>query len=184
MTKIILKSNLQSHQKMVLIFFFIVTFFIGSLMLLALLTGAVSELGWTTGDTFHLMFFPLSLFILLNLMSKNGVVIDNNKLYKSKFIFKKVWFKKKVDMSGMTDISVLKFQGKQKYMFVVAGSPDRAYSVELQKAYLLNEKHTSKKLLFEVNDEEMAQKAVKTITQETDLVFNTYNPRFRSRRRR
>ena len=184
MTKIILKSNFQSHQKLVLILLFIVTFIIGSLVLLALLFGESSLSEWRVGDFIILMFFPLSIFIMVNLLSKNGIVIDNNQLFTSKFIFKKPWYKRKVDMTGMTDISILKFNGKQKFMFVTAGNPDKAYSVELQKAYVLNEKHTTKKLLFEVNNEEIAQEAVNKISKEIGLNFEVYNPRFRSRKRR
>lgn len=184
MTKIVLKSNFQSHQKLILILFFIVTFIIGSLVLLALFFGAANEVEWRAGDYIFLMLLPLSLYLMLILLSKNGVLIKNNQLFTSKFIFRKPWYKRKVNMAGMTDISILKFRGKQKYMFIVAASPDKAYTVELLKAYLLNEKHTKKKLLFEVNSEEMAQEAVKTISEETGLNFETYNPRFRSGRRR
>ncbi|MFD0977045.1 hypothetical protein [Salinimicrobium gaetbulicola] len=183
MTKIILKSNFQAHQKLVLILLFIVTFFIGSLVLLAFLLGPANKIGISVWDYVYLMLFPLSLYIMLLLLSKNGVVIDDNQLFTSKFIFKKPWYRKKVDMAGMTDISILKFRGKQKFMFASAADPDKAYSVGLQRAFLLNENHTKKKLLFEVNNEEMAQQAVHTIKEETDLNFTVYSPKIRSRRR-
>lgn len=183
MTKIILKSNFQAHQKLVLILLFIVTFFIGSLVLLAFLLGAVKVIEMGVWDFVYLMLFPISLYIMLLLLSKNGVVIDNKQLFTSKFIFKKPWYRKKVDMTGMTDISILKFQGKQKFMFASAADPDKAYSVGLQRAFLLNENHTAKKLLFEVINEEMAQQAVQTIQDETGLNFKVYSPKIRSRRR-
>ena len=166
MTNIILKSNFQAHQKLVLILLFVVTFIIGSVGLWEVGCGESSLSEWRVGDFIVVMFFPLSIFILLNLLSKNGIVIEKSELFTSKFIFKKPWHKRKVDMTGMTDISILKFNGKQKFMFVTAGNPDKAYSVELQKAYVLNEKHTTKKLLFEVNNEEMAQEAVNKISKE------------------
>ena len=107
MQKLILNSALTSHQKFVLSLLFLVTFFIGSIHVLALLLGHFKDTVLYEGDYVGLLMFPVSLFALLHLLSKNGFVIKNNELRTAKFVFKIPWRGKKVDLTDKTDISIL-----------------------------------------------------------------------------
>lgn len=183
MEKIILKSNFSLHQKLVLILLFIVTFIIGIVMFTALIMGWTKEVKLGIVDYVMFFFLPLSFLALLHLFSKNGIIIDGNKLFNSKFIFGFPWSKKQADIKGITDISILSFKGNQKYMFAFAANPDKGYSVSINKVYLLNEKHTIKNLLFTTRDRELAEKTIEKINNTFNFNYCKYNPRFNTRRR-
>lgn len=188
MKKIILKSGLTLHQKIILILVFIVTFLIGTIMLLALILKTLKfpefEEDFIAIDYFLLFLFPLSVFFLLILLSKNGVVIFKNKdIYSAKFIFGKYWFKQKVNLTDITDISILSFKGIQKFAFVSAASPDKGYTVYNNEIHLLNEKHTTKRHLITTNDLDLAEDTVHKINETLNLNYMPYNPRFGYRRR-
>lgn len=183
MEKIILKSGLSGHQKFVLFLLFIVTFFLGSVMFLALIMGWTRDVELGIIDYVLFFFLPLSFLSLLHLLSKDGILIDSNKLFSTKFIFGFPWSKRKADLEGITDISILSFQGNQKYMFAFVANPDKGYSVSIYKIYLLNEKHTIKRILFTTKDRELAEKTIDQINKTFQFNYYKYNPRFVTRMR-
>lgn len=183
MKKLILKSALTSHQKFILFMLFIATFLIGSDYVMAFLLGQFTGITLNLADYISLLMFPVSLFALLHLLSKNGFVIKNGQLRTAKFVFGQSWTSKKVDLTDKTDISILKFKGVQKFTFAVVANPNQGYEVYNNKIYLLNSNHSVKDLLYTTKDEAAAEKAIGFINETCNLNFSDYNPPVVRRRR-
>lgn len=183
MKKLILKSSLTSHQKFVLSLLFLVSFFIGSIYVLSLFAGLMKDSSLNLADYISLLMFPLSLVALLNLLSKNGFIIENKKLMTAKFVFKIPWSSKKVDLNDKSDICILKYKGAQKFTFAVVANPDQAYEVYNNRIYLLNSNHSVKDLIFTTKDDLDAEKAISFINESFGLNFSKYNPPVVRRRR-
>ena len=135
-------------------------------------------------NEFLLFFFPLSMFILLQLFSKNGIFIHNENLYNAKYIFGNLWYRRKVNLIEITDITILSFKGSQKFAFIYVALPDKGYEVYRNEIYLLNKKHTIKRHLITLDDKEMAEKAIRQINEIFNFDYKPYNPRFNTNRRR
>ena len=183
MQKLILNSALTAHQKFVLSLLFLVTFFIGSIYVLSFLLGHFRDTVLYEGDYVGFLMFPVSLYALLHLLSKNGFVIKNNELRTAKFIFKTPWKGKKVDLSDKTDISILKYKGAQRFTFAVVANPNQTYEVYNNRIYLLNSNHSVKDLIFTTKDASSAEKAVSFLNENFGLNFSNYNPPAVRRRR-
>lgn len=188
MKKIILDSNFTLHQKIMLIATFIFSFVIGSLSLIyvvfMLLNLTESTENFEAADYFSLFLFPVSIFILLLLLSKNGLIVNKSNLYSAKFIFGKYWFKQKKDLTNITDITIFSTKAAHKFAFISVINPDKQYSVNQNKIFLLNEKHTVKRLLIQTNDIKIANEAIIQITKILGLKYMKYNPRFNTKRRK
>ena len=183
MKKIILKSGLTIYQRIMLILVFIFTFSIGGIMVLTLLFKILKvpefDQEFVGNDYFYLFFFPVSLFILLIILSKNGILVTNKKdLYSAKFIFGKYWFRQKVDLSDITDISILSYKESLNFAPFSFALPEKKYEVYNNKIYLLNEYHTIKRYLISTSDMALAEKTVDEIKEVLHLNYELYNPRY------
>lgn len=183
MKKLILKSSLTSHQKFFLSMLFLVLFFIGSIYVLSLFAGLMKDFPLSLRDYISLLMFPISLVAMLNLLSKNGFIIENNELSTAKFVFKIPWSSKKVNLTDKTDISILKYKGSQKFIFALVANPNQAYEVYSNRIYLLNSNHSVKELIFTTKDDLDAEKAISFINESFGLNFSNYNPPVLRRRR-
>ncbi|WP_108868852.1 hypothetical protein [Aquimarina aquimarini] len=148
MKKIIYSSNFTIHQKLILILIFIVTFFLGSLFLFGIIIwsiGVPDFQEYSLIDFSLAILFPISIIILIMLCCKKGIMIKNKKLYRSQFLFGNVILKKEIPLQDSTDISILIYQGTQKFSWSSMARPDQGYTVNSNKLYVLNTKHTIKK---------------------------------------
>ncbi len=112
------------------------------------------------------------------LCCKKGIMIKNKKLYRSQFLFGNVILKKEIPLQDSTDISILTYQGTQKFSWSSMARPDQGYTVNRNKLYVLNTKHTIKKFVIDTPKEALANQSVQLIVDELGLEFSTYNPRF------
>jgi len=87
-------------------------------------------------------------------------------------------YQKKISLENITDVSILKFNGHQKFAFFSKGNPDLDYEIFLNEIYLLNEKHTSKTFLISSENLILVEQAVALIQKELKLNFNKYSPDF------
>lgn len=183
MKKIILKSGFTFYQKTMLVLVFLATFTIGAYMFLLLMFKLLKvpeyDYEFTGIFYFFLLFLPLSFFILLILLSKDGILITDDKaLYKAKFIFGKNWFKQKADLNGITDITILSLKGTQNFAPFTFALPDKKYDVYNNEIYLLNHNHTIKRFLISTRDKKLAEKTINEINEVLNLNYKSYNPRF------
>ncbi|SEE67180.1 hypothetical protein SAMN04487765_3723 [Tenacibaculum sp. MAR_2010_89] len=182
MKKIIINSKFTSHQKLMLFLFFIFTFGIGVLYLLGLIPS--EEMNTKRSDYIAIAFLPISVYIFALFFSKQGVVIKERKLKYSQFIFGFPFLMKNIELTNITDVSVLSSSGAQKFAFVSAGNPDLAVSSEIYKIVLLNENHSSKFLLMITRKKDLAEKMANGLSKELHLEYNIYSPPIVRRRRR
>lgn len=145
-----------------------------------LIMGYFNESGISIQDYFVVLIFPLiiSIALLTLLLAKKGVLIIDDKIYRAQYIFGYLLLKKRIDFSDITDISILRYDGQVKYNFFSAAKPDLDYQVEINKIYLLNEKHTIKRLLISTLNNDLAEKGVEKIKSHFKLRYKLYNPRF------
>jgi hypothetical protein len=184
MKKIIINSKFSTHQKLVLTVLFLVTFFLGSLSVLAIITGFYRENEAFLMDYITPLLFPLSIYLFILLFSKQGVLFDEGKLKYAEFIFETVFAKKEIDLTNITDISILTYNVTQKFAFVSGARPDLAEDTALNKVYVLNENHSKKIFVLSTRKRKFAEKIVDEISKELNFKFKKYSPPRVSRRRR
>jgi len=181
MKKVIIKSGFSSHQRFMLILFFIFSFILGTLELIAIALSETLEL--YAGDYILLFLFILSLGILVLLISKEGIIIYKNKLFNSQFIFGKPYLKSEVDLNNMHDISILNYNMSQKLVFISSANPNFSEKIRVSKIFLLNENHSHKRLVLSTKKIEHAELIVNEIKNAFSLNYNNYSPPTRRRRR-
>jgi hypothetical protein len=148
--------------------------------LFGLIMGYFNEPDITFLDYLFVLVIPfvVSFVLLMLLLAKKGVLIIKNKIYKTQYIFGKILSKKEIELMDITDISILKYSGRQKYNFFSAAKPDLSYTIENNKIYLLNERHTIKNFIISTENKELAEKTVEIIKNHFNLNFKLYSPRF------
>lgn len=134
------------------------------------------------GDYLALFLLVVSFGILGLLLSKEGIIIDNHKLFNSQFIFGKPYLKTEIKLFNMTDICMLNCDMSQKLAFISAAKPNFSEIIKVSKIYLLNENHSQKRLAFSTRKKEHAELIMKEIQNEFGLKYNHYNPPTRRRR--
>lgn len=171
--KIILQRNLDFKQLQNL---FILTFCC-LLTLLGMLTSTAAS------DFIYIKIplFLLSIIFTLLLLTRKGLVVENNTLYKGVFLFEKLLFTKSFQSDFQT-FSLLKGKLSTNYGYSYDikqfndWEPDLNHSVESFTITLLNETHTQRKQVLVLTDLNQAKKAVDFIVQNTSLKYEMYNP--------
>lgn len=181
MKKVIVKSGFTSHQRFMLAIFCIFFFLTGTSEIIWIIIKSAS-LKLYLGDYIALFLFVASFGILGLILSKEGIIIDNHRLFNSQFIFGRPYLKTEIKLVNMTDICVLSTDISQKLAFISAVRPDFSETLRMSKIYLLNENHSQKRLVFSVRKKEHAQLIMKEIQNEFNFKFNHYNPPTRKRR--
>lgn len=178
MKKVIFHSGFTFHQKFILVVLSIVLLY-KTLIIYTVLFVSIFDKPTLTGVQYiYLLSFPLTLFVVGLLFSKKGISIDNGNLYQARFLLGQQITRKKVSLDHITDVSILKFNGHQKYAFVSKGNPDLSHDIFLNEIYLLNEKHTTKLFLISSENEVLVEQTVALIQKEFNLNFNKYSPDF------
>jgi hypothetical protein len=183
MKKIIINSQFTGHQKFMLSIGFIFTFTIGGFTLFGITYCLIKGISTDVADYIFLLLFPLSIFLFMLLLSKQGIIINNGELKYSQFIFKHPFMKKNIDITNVTDVCIILSNGTQKLAFVFGGNPDLAVNIESYRIFLLNKNHSSKLELITTRKSDLADQVIKGLTDELNLEYNTYNPPVVARRR-
>lgn len=170
MEKLILEYRLTNHQKLVLS--------LVPAFLLFFITEMLSHSLNFRGYLLVLFCVLLFIFMIGRIFSRRGLVVKNENLYLGVFYFNTLIFKKKIDLSDWTKISILKFNRRQKYMFFSAAKPDLAYQFNSFDVCLLNDKHTRRRTLVSLKNEENVQNAIRFLSANFNLKFEVYSPDF------
>ncbi len=178
MKKVIFHSGFTFHQKFILVVLSILLVYKTLMIYAVLFVEFIDKQMLSGGQYLSLLSFPLTLFVIGLLFSKKGISIDNGNLYQARYLLGQQITQKKVSLDHITDVSILKFKGRQKFAFFSTGNPDLDYEIFLNEIYLLNEKHTTKLFLISSENQVLVEQTVGLIQKEFNLNFNKYSPDF------
>ncbi len=182
MKKIILDSKFSLFQKVTLFVGFIITLYYGGMGSYLWILGQFDDLGNIVFVFPVLLLISIPLFMLL--FSKQGIVMVEQKLYYAFFFFKKPFYKKKIALDNITDVSILTFDAKEKFTYVFNTIHDINPKIEFQELYLLNANHTQKTFVISSTKREQIKKAASAISATLNFKIKTYSPPRSKRRRR
>ncbi|WKL47612.1 hypothetical protein Q1W71_21975 [Flavobacterium pectinovorum] len=118
------------------------------------------------------------LFIFIILLKK-GIVINQRNIFIGYFFLGLLIIKRKVQIEGMPLITLLTYDKKKNYNYVVRPwEPKLEFKMKSFEINLLNVKHTSKKKLLRLENEESSTKAIEFIINNSELRFENYSPNF------
>ncbi|TCN49396.1 hypothetical protein D0809_24220 [Flavobacterium circumlabens] len=118
------------------------------------------------------------LFIFIILLKK-GIVINQRNIFIGFFFLGLLIIKRKVQIEGMPLITLLTYDKKKNYNYVVRPwEPKLEFKMKSFEINLLNVKHTSKKKLLRLENEESSTKAIDFIINNSELRFENYSPNF------
>src|SRR5690606_4161245 len=146
MKKLILGYRLTNHQKFIL-------FLAPAVLLLFIKEMLLASLNFK-GYIFVLLCLFLFIFLVVMVFSRRGLVVKNDMLYIGVFYFNILIFKKHIDLSEWTKLSILKFRRKQKFAFFTSANPDLSQRFNFFDICLLNEKHTRRQTVISLKNEE------------------------------
>mgnify|MGYP000498252675 CR=1 FL=1 len=183
----IFKSNRTIIHKFILISSFITTLLLGVIsfvnFLLSLLN-VIEVQSIMAGDYFLLLLFPLSIFILITILKKNGLSIKENKLYNTSFLFNKPLKSIEINLKSICDVCILRFNVGHKTAFGTSLNPDTSITEEEFQIHLLNENHSKRKLIFTTNNLEEAKNIKNLIRDNLGFKYVTYSPPKSARRKK
>ena len=110
--------------------------------------------------------------------SRRGLVVKNDKLYIGVFYFNILIYKKHLDLSEWTKLSILKFRRNQKFAFFTSANPDLSQRFNFFDVCLLNDKHTRRHTMISLKKEESAQNVIGFLSSNFNLKFEIYGPDF------
>lgn len=171
MKKLILEYKHDDHQKLILT----IVAFLNFLILLKFFY----ELPKTQSFIALIIFGATFTTLIIQIVSKRGLLIKANKLYRVLFFFGNPIFKKKIDLNNKPAFSILRFNKKQKFAFVSAAKPDMAHSYKSFDIYLLNQNHTKRWFILSLKEEVNSHRAIDFLTTHTILKFENFSPNFR-----
>jgi len=116
--------------------------------------------------------------VIMILFLKSGFLKKENNLYSGTYIFGKLLFKRKIDLTNKTKMATLKLNKRQKMAWFSIANPDQTLSYYKNDITLLNDKHTQKTLLLSLSEELLTAKAITFLEENFDLVHEVYSPDF------
>lgn len=126
--------------------------------------------------TFFIIIFIFGLVSLV--ISKKGLLIKNNMLFKAYFTFNYLILKKRIDLDGKSTVSVLNLRKKHNLPSVSIVYPSSNNSFIRFYVYLLNESHTRKDEVIDLKNENNAKQVVDFLTGNFQLKYEIYSPDF------
>jgi hypothetical protein len=168
MKKLILEYRLTNHQKFILS--------LVPAVLLLFIMGMFSASLNFKGYIFVFLCSILFVFFVGMVFSRRGLVVKKDKLYIGVFYFNMLIFKKHIDLSEWTKLSILKFRRRQKFAFFTSANPDLSQRFNISDVCLLNEKHTRRLTLISLKNEKNAQNAIGFLSTNFNLKLEIYSP--------
>ena len=180
MKKIILGSVVSPHQKF-LLYSFIIGFFLIGLGVIVwyiqyFMGEPMTQEPYASGDLLGILLF-LASFVLLGItLSKQGLVINEGRLYQSVFLFKRPIRSNEIELSSFSDVTLMAHNLNRKYAFGASPNPDQSYDYKEYRVYLLNATHSKKHLIAKLKEREKAKELAGIIEKELRLSYSKYNP--------
>lgn len=145
--------------------------------------GSLEEVQYTFIDVFQIGSIVVSIVLLWYFFKEEGLYIKDNEIYRSDFFFGKPIRLIKMNIKGVTDIAVVEYKNKHPRYNEYIGRLDDFGICIVYKVFLLNEYHTKRKLVYETNDQFMAEDIATFIENNLKLTRGVFNPPKYSRRR-
>lgn len=187
MKHLILKPATTNHQKVLLIGFAILFFALGGIYFLLFIFwvfGLIEDTEIHTMDLVIALLFPTSLLLFCIALMREGLSLSPSHLFQSRFLFGKKVKSTEVDIAGMSDICILRFNMSQKLAMGAAPNPDQAVGFEEFRICLLNENHSKRRLVFTSKRQEQAKHIVEELKTNFGLSYTAYNPPKSKKRKR
>ena len=105
-------------------------------------------------------------------------------MFNSYFLFKKKLITKKIELTAVSDVSILKFNMARKAAIWVTPNPEQTEDYAEYRVYGLNSNHSKRTLIYTAQSKEQSKLIVDEIVNELDLNLVGYNPPRSSKRRR
>lgn len=187
MKQLILNSATTLQQKIILIGFGLITLIVGGLTLLWFIFYFLEKVEYSEVGVFDiilLILFFFSFFLFSAALSKEGLIIAKDEVFKSFFLFKKSVKKTKIDLNGVSDISILKFNVARKVATWTSVNPEQTQDYTDFRVYGLNASHSKRTLIYNAQSKEQAKLIVNAMVSDLGLNYVAYNPpRSKNRKR-
>ena len=181
MKKVIVDSGLTLHQRFMLSILSICFFLPGAILVYQRL--ASNSMQQNIGDLIAGLLLIVSFSVIALLVSKEGILISERKLFNAQFLFGKPYWKSEVKLDGMSDVCIISYNLSQKMVFFSVANPDMAEEIKVSKIFVLNENHSTKRLVLSTRKIEHAELVVRSIQTELGLKLSHYHPPNVNRRR-
>lgn len=181
MKKVIVDSGFTLHQRIMLSILFACLFFPGAIIGYQCLASSAMKLN--IGDLIAGLLLILSFGVIGLIVSKEGILIADRKLFNAQFLWGKPYWKSEVKLDGMSDVCIISYNLSQKTAFVLMANPDMAEEMRVSKVFVLNKNHSTKKLVLSTRKIEHAELLVRSIQAELGLKLSHYHPPTVNRRR-
>lgn len=171
--KIILERNLNfiQFQNLVIVTFVLIMTFLAMLNSLALVDFILIKI----------ILFLLIIFFTLLLLTKKGLVVENNRLYKAVFLFNQLILRKEVP-NNLKRFSLLvgKLSTNYNYSYEIADfhnwEPNLNVSISAYSLMILSDDHRKRMNVLTLTKIEKAKEAVDFVIKNTSLKYEKYNP--------
>jgi hypothetical protein len=173
--KIILEYRFTIHQ--ILMILIVVGLF--WLVIISLLLDVL------TNNTllYPLFFYPGYGLLITLAFSKKGFYKHNGQLYFAYFFLGLPFYKTAIDITKFPKLSVLRFKKSRKLPWFSVARPDAANDFTSYEINILNDSHTSRKIIMELKKEELIKPSLDFLTTHSELIHESYNPKTRRKRR-
>ncbi|MDV6170058.1 hypothetical protein R1T16_16590 [Flavobacterium sp. DG1-102-2] len=130
--------------------------------------------------TLVLQIIAVAIILLLTslLFIRKGIIVKNESLFIGYFLFGLQIIKKEVYPDGMNIITQLVYQKSTNYNYGTKWEPCFDFKTPSFELYFVNEKHTTKKKILGLTNEENSEKTINFILLNSMFQFQKYSPDF------
>lgn len=167
--QIILESAFKGNVKFYIYLFFLMTLCL-PFVIIVKSHGMIQVLGVLS--FLIILFVGISIFFI-----KKGIIKDGNGLQIGYFSWRKLIYKDPIAFMGFPAVTLLKFRKKSRGANIIY-SPDFSNSIYSFEIYLLDNKHTVKRKILTLKDEDRANATIQFIAKHSKLRHEIYSPDF------
>lgn len=166
---LILKNAFGSNSKLYIYIFFLI-----------ILCGVFAVIAKSFGliKIVSIVIFIVILFLALSIwFLKIGLVKNKYGISIGYFAWGKLLFTESIGILNNPFVTILKFKKRERAAYHIA-NPEFSQSFNSFDIYLLNKKHTVKKEIISLNNEQKAESAISFLIENTKLKYEIYSPDF------
>lgn len=120
-----------------------------------------------------ILFLALSIFC-----TKKGIVKDNQGIHIGYFSWNKLVYQDPIELLNLPVISLLKFRRKSRGAYTSFANPEFSVSFNTFEIYALNDKHTVKRKIISLTNEDKANATLDFLKTNSKLRHEVYSPKF------
>jgi hypothetical protein len=114
---------------------------------------------------------------------KEGLTFENNEALKSYFLFKRKVTAKKINLDGIKEMTIMKFDMARKVAMFTTPNPEQTEDYAEYRVYGLNENHSKRVLVYNATSTEQAKLIANALAENLSLSLVAYNPPRLTKRR-